>query len=216
MGDIVYGWHFLDSRGCAYGDYVPPAVGVWEPRIDNPEPCVRGYHGSPTILDALPYADGPILGRCEYRGVVWHPDGDKWAARERRCIARVDASALLRFAACHFAEAALKTAGIKDECSWNTIAVARRFALGAATVAEMSAAHDAARSASHSPARYAARYTAYPYAHNAARYASCYAHPYAARKAQSTWLESAWLESAALDLDTAPEWTRPEEEVPRG
>ena len=104
MDDITYGWHFLSADGTAYGGYRPPAVGVWEPPIEDPRPCVRGYHGSPTILKALEYATGPILGRCEYRGVVWHLDRAKWAARERRCIARVDASAWLRFAACHFAE----------------------------------------------------------------------------------------------------------------
>ena len=136
---LVLGWHFLSPSGTAYGGYRPSDIGVWEPAIENPSPCMRGYHGSPTILKALEYAQGPILGRCEYRGVVSHPDGGKWAARERRCIARVDASAWLRFAAAHFAEEAVVRAGMTDERSLEVIRVARRFALGQATQAELAA-----------------------------------------------------------------------------
>ena len=143
--DIILGWHFLSDDGTAFGGYRPPDVGVWEPPIDDPEPCLRGYHGSPTILKALGYAMGPILGRCEYRGVVWHADGDKWAARERRCTARVDASAWLRFAACHFAEEACRVAAVTDAAAATAIRVAREFALGQATAQELASARDSAR-----------------------------------------------------------------------
>ena len=205
MEDIIYGWHFLSADGTAYRGYRPPAVGVWEPPIENPEPCIRGYHGSPTILKALGYATGHILGRCEYRGVVWDADGTKWAARERRCIARVDASAWLRFAACHFAEEALRAAGVTDKRSHNAISVARRFAIGEATAADLAAARDAARSAAWSAARSAAWSAARDAAWDAARYAAGDAARSAAWSARRR-AEEQWLESAALDLDCAPEW----------
>lgn len=179
--DIVLGWHFLSPAGTAYNGYRPPAVGVWEPPIDDPAPCVRGYHGSPTVLKALGYATGPILGRCEYRGVVWHADGEKWAARERRCIARVDASAWLRFAACHFAEDACLVAAVTDAAAATAIRVAREFALGQATAQELASARVSACASACDSAR-----------------ASAWASAWAA--------EEAWLESAALDLDCAPAW----------
>ena len=171
--DIIYGWHFLSPDGTAYGGYRPPAVGVWEPPIDHPSPCTRGYHGSPTILKALVYANGPILGRCEYRGVVWDADGMKWAARERRCIARVDASAWLRFAACHFAEEACRVAGVTDKRIHNAIAVSRRYALGQATADELASAYAAAYASAYAYAAYAAAYVASAAA--SAAYAAAYA-----------------------------------------
>ena len=145
--DIILGWHFLSADGTAYNGYRPPAVGVWEPPIDKPEPCVRGYHGSPTILKALVYASGPILGRCEYRAVVRHADGDKWAARERRCIARVDASRLLRYFAAHVAEEAMRRFGWTDPRSWAATQAARDYADRKIDSAARSAAWSAAEAA---------------------------------------------------------------------
>ena len=145
--DIVLGWHFLSPAGTAYGGYRPPAVGEWEPVIESPEPCLRGYHGSPTILAALEYANGPILGRCEFRGVVMHADGRKWAARERRCIARVDASRLLWYFAAHVAEEAMLAAKWTDPRSWAATQAARDYADGRIDSAAHSAAYSAAYSA---------------------------------------------------------------------
>ena len=184
--DIILGWHFLSDDGTAFGGYRPPDIGMWEPPIENPEPCVRGYHGSPTILKALGYATGPILGRCEYRGVAWHGDRDKWAARERRCIARVDASSWLRFAAAHIAERAIVRAGVTYERCHEAIRVARRFALGGATAEELHAAYASAYAAAYASA-------------NASAYAA-----YAAARAAAWADEEQWLEEAALDLDCAP------------
>ena len=226
--DIILGWHFLSPAGTAYNGYRPPAVGVWEPPIDNPKPCVRGYHGSPTILKALQYATGPILGRCEYRGVVWHGDRDKWAARERRCIARVDASSWLRFAAAHIAERAIVRAGVTDERCHEAIRVARRFALGVATAEELraapraapravahaaasDAAHAAVRAAAWAAVRAAAWVSAYDAAHAAASYyaayaaanASAYAAAYAAASAASAASAAAAYAAAAADAAAA-------------
>lgn len=203
--DIILGWHFLSDDGTAFGGYRPPDIGIWEPPIKNPEPCVRGYHGSPTILKALQYAQGPVLGRCEYRGVVWHGDRDKWAARGRRCIARVDASSWLRFAAAHIAERAIIRAGVTDERCHEAIRVARRFALGEATAEELCAVRNASHAAAH-----AARASAY-YAAHAAAYAAAAAAAYAAAAADAAYANAAawadeeqWFEEAALDLDCAP------------
>mgnify|MGYP000858844208 CR=1 FL=1 len=204
MEDIIYGWHFLSTHGTAYGGYRPPAVGAWEPPIENPEPCVRGYHGSPTVLKALRYAPGPILGRCEYRGVVWHGDGTKWAARERRCIARVDASAWLRFAACHFAEEALSMAGVTDKRSHNAVAVARRFALGLATANEMGFVGGAAYAVAYANPVHIAR-AAYAAAFAAGHSAEGAAYAAALHSVLLAKATERWLESAALDLDCAPE-----------
>ena len=202
--DIIYGWHFLDSRGRAYGHYRPPAVGIWEPPIDKPEPCVRGYHGSPTILKALVYASGPILGRCEYRAVVRHADGDKWAARERRCIARVDASRLLRYFAAHVAEEAMRRFGWTDPRSWAATQAARDYADRKIDSAARSAAWSAAWSAAEaewSAARSAAWSAAWSAEWSAARSA-----------AEAEWSAAErWLDSAALDLDGEAEWEVPGE-----
>ena len=203
--DIVYGWHFLQEDGVAWGGYRPPAVGVWEPPIDNPSPCVRGYHGSPTVLKALTYAAGPILGRCEYRGVVYGVCGDKWAARERRCIARVDASAWLRFAACRFAEEAMLAAGVADERATSAVRVARDFALGLASAQALAAARDAAWDAACAAARDAARDGARDAAWDAAWAATRDAARDAAWAATRD-AQEAWMEAAALDLDSAPTW----------
>ena len=223
--DIVLGWHFLSPTGTAYNGYRPPAVGVWEPPIENPEPCVRGYHGSPTILKALQYATGPILGRCEYRGVVWHADGEKWAARERRGIARVDASAWLRFAACHLAEEACRVAAVTDAAAATAIRVAREFALGQATAEELTSARVSAWTSARAGARAGAWASAWDSAWESAwtsaragaragAWASAWASAWESARASareraraSAWAaEEAWLESAALDLDCAPAW----------
>ncbi len=216
--DIVYGWHFIDESGRAHGGYVPPPVGEWEPPIDNPEPCLRGYHGSPTILAALRYANGPILGRCEYRGVVWHDDGRKFAARERRCVARVDASRLLWYFAAHVAEEAMHAAKWTDPRSWAATRAARDFAdgkisdaaLAAARAAALAAARDVAGAAAGAAALAAAGAAALAAAGAAARAAAWAAARDVAGAA--AWdvacsRQATWLDAAALDLDVEPAWT---------
>ena len=142
MSDIVIGYHFLSADGTAYRGYRPAPVGEWEPDIPSPVLCKRGYHGSLRILDALGYAMGPILQRCEYRGVVY--DDDKFVAVSRRALARADATSLLRIFAARCAESALALVANPDPRSLAACEVARRHALGMATNAELAAARAAA------------------------------------------------------------------------
>jgi len=95
---MTTGWHFAaqpgvlrDGRAFTLGETL---------RHEGPVvPCDRGYHASPTVLDALRYAPGPYLYRVELGGTIV-PHGDpvnKYAASERTAISGgADASPLLR------------------------------------------------------------------------------------------------------------------------
>ena len=90
--ETVFGWHFVNDT--LRGGSPIPKNGVWLPKIDNILMCRSGYHGSSNPFDALKYAPGPVLCRCEYRGeIVW--DTDKFVAQERRIIDRADVTELL-------------------------------------------------------------------------------------------------------------------------
>ena len=175
--DIVIGWHFLAKDGTSHNGYRPAPVGEWETVIEDPVLCERGYHGSLRLIEALGYAPGPILQRCEYRGVVH--DDDKFVATTRRAIVRADASALLRMFAAYVAEEAMESAKWADERSWAATSAANLYALGLISAADLSAAESAARLAAESAARSAAW--------SAARLA-----------------QNAWLEAAVLDLPDEP------------
>jgi len=194
VSDTVIAYHFLSADGTVYGGYRPAPVGEWEPDIPDPVLCKRGYHGSIRILDALGYAAGPILQRCEYRGVVY--GDDKLVAVSRRALCRADATALLRLFAVRCAEGALALVINPDPRSLAACEVARRHALGQATNAELSAARDAARDAAWDAASDAASVAAWDAAWDAAWYAAWVEAGDAAWDAQN-----AWLESACLDLD---------------
>lgn len=91
----IRGWHFV---GDTLRDGSPiPDDGVWLPKIEGAlNLCERGYHGSKHPLDALQYAPGGTLCRCEYRGEIVHGD-DKFCASERRIIWRADATEMLDY-----------------------------------------------------------------------------------------------------------------------
>lgn len=93
----IYGWHFI-GKTLRDGTPIPPD-GVWLPRIANPIPCERGYHGSAHPLDALKYAPGSTLCYDEYRGkIIEHGDPvDKFVGEQRRILRRMDATELLRY-----------------------------------------------------------------------------------------------------------------------
>ena len=218
MTNTVIAYHFLSSDGTANGGYRPAPVGEWEPEIPDPVLCQRGYHGSVRVLDALKYATGPILQRCEYRGVV-HGD-DKLVAVSRRALCRANATALLRIFAVRCAEEALSRLAKPDPRSLAACEVASRHALGQATDRELAAAWtaawaaawtaawtaagDAARAAAGAAAgaaawdaaRDAAGDAAWAAAWDAARDAA-----WAAAGAAAWDAQNSWLESACLDLD---------------
>ncbi len=211
--DIVIGWHFLAEDGTSHNGYHPAPVGEWEPVIENPVLCQRGYHGSLRLIDALKYAPGPILQRCEYRGVVF--GDDKFVATTRRAIVRADASAVIRMFAAHVAEEAITRSNWRDARSWAATQAARMHALCLISDADLAAtrlaawsatrlaARLAARSAAESAAWSAARSAAWSAAWSAAESAAWSAAESAARSAAES-AQNAWLEAAILDLPDEP------------
>jgi hypothetical protein len=147
------------------------------PKIENIEPCKRGYHlceGETQLVSWL----GPSIWEAEWRGDRMESP-DKIVVSEARLVRKLatwnDRTA--RLFACDCAERVLLIFESKypgDSRPRAAIEVSRRFAIGNASQAELDAARyaawdaarDAARDAAYA-ARYAARYAAY-----AARYAA--------------------------------------------
>ena len=95
-------WHFLASdKRLGYGDNRVVQVGKTY-RYKGKEPiklCKRGMHGSAKILDALQYAPGPIICKVELGGEVIKGD-DKAVATDRKVLAMIDGTKVLRKFAC--------------------------------------------------------------------------------------------------------------------
>ena len=107
--------------------------------------CERGYHASPSWLDALQYAQGSIACIVDLEKPI--KGDDKWVSNTCTIIKMVDATKVLRTFACDCAERALKRANVTEERSWNAITVSRLYNEGKATREELAAARDAARDA---------------------------------------------------------------------
>jgi hypothetical protein len=90
----LLGWHFIGNK---LRDGSPvPEDGVWLPEIIPVVLCTSGYHGSINPFDALQFAPGATLCRCEYSGTIIH-DHNKFVASQRRIVARMDATEMLRY-----------------------------------------------------------------------------------------------------------------------
>jgi len=162
-------------------------------------PCQHGLHASVRALDALQYApNGPGLVVCRARlsgTVVAHGNPvDKHAASHREVLWMADCDAGLRRFTCDVTESALlreRAAGREpDPRSWEAVRVARLYAEGAATAAELDAAWDAAMAAAWAAwaaARAAARDAAWAAARDAAM-AAAWAARNAARAAYEPFL----------------------------
>jgi len=125
------------------------------------EPCVRGYHASPTLWAALTYAPGPIACFVELSGkTVPHGDPiDKHAARSRKLIAAVNIDRKLRHFAADCAEHVLwiyEGDYPNDLRPRNAFQAARGFADGRIDAAARAAARAAAGAAARAAARAAA------------------------------------------------------------
>ena len=75
-----------------------PLKGKWLKHDGDVVPCHRGLHASPTPFNALQYAPGEILHQVELGGTIV-PHGnpvDKFAATERKIIATIDCTPILR------------------------------------------------------------------------------------------------------------------------
>lgn len=147
------GWHFLLADGkCRYGDGCKPVKGRWLRIPDGISPvmCLTGFHASLRAIDALGYAPGPVVEWVELRGEI-KTDTDKAVARERKCLAKADATSVLHEFACWCAEQALladrKRGREPDKRSWAAVRTKRRWLAGKATDMDLAAAWDAAGAA---------------------------------------------------------------------
>ena len=92
--DSIKAWHFV-GKTLRDGSRIP-RNGVWLKYSGAIEICQAGYHASREPFDALTYAPGDTLCLVECRGAVIE-QADKLVCSERRIIARMDASELLRY-----------------------------------------------------------------------------------------------------------------------
>jgi hypothetical protein len=157
---------------------------------------------SKSALGALACALGPWLRRVELRGEMLI-DKDRAFARERVTLAGpVDVSRELRIFACDCAERALPAFEAEhpgDDRPRRAIEVARRFADGDATMAEMQDAQAAAEAAA-GDTGYAAGYAARGAAQYTAQYAARAAARAAAAGADAWTTEREWQESRLTEL----------------
>ncbi len=143
-------WHFLPADGrLANGDGRKVVVGgtlsvEGKIKLQDRHSNGWGLHGSWRILDALGYASGPCVERCEVWGdVAWGVD--QLAGRHRRTLAMADASDVLHHFACDWAEralwgVALQTGRAPDPRSLAAIETKRRWLRGEATDEELAGA----------------------------------------------------------------------------
>lgn len=150
--DTMTGWHF--SGATLRDGRALPTIGEWLVHAGPIVPCHSGLHMSPHPFDALRYAKGPLLHHVELRGdIIAHGrPTDKYVGRERRIVATLDATQLMRRFA---ADQALAVANL-----WDMPPIVREYLTilnesqrAAARAAAMNAAWDAARTAAWDAAR---------------------------------------------------------------
>jgi hypothetical protein len=165
----IEGWHFSLEGGQCGKDakkYVRP--GETMSVSGEIEPCKWGLHASERALDALRVAPiGPVItvSRVALWGDLAAHDGDKWAARRRRCIWQADATTALWLYACDEVDRVLlaeREAGREPHAdTWAAVAVRRAWVAGNATDADVQAAYRAAYRAAYLAAYRAAYRAAY-------------------------------------------------------
>ena len=197
----LYKWLTSDMRTSVQRAQWPTPVGEWT-KPEKPVLCESGWHAmhEKDVFTHLPLGIGAQLWRVEVRGAVVEGD-NKIAAESMRllyCLGETTDSNLRLFA-CDVAEDALSLIDSPDPRSIAAIEVARRYAVGDATSAELcaagAAAWDAARDAAwdaagdaRDAARDAARAAAGVAAGYAAGVAAGDAAWSAARARYSNWL----------------------------
>jgi len=131
------------------GDELPWVVGETR-RIEGEVALYfRGYHSSPTILDALGYAPGPVACVVEVSEPVGK-DSSKQVSRTRTLIAALDATRVLHEFTCRVAEDVLsifENQFPNDKRPREVIETKRKWLMGTATNEELAAAGEAARDA---------------------------------------------------------------------
>ena len=150
-------WHFLpEDKRLGYGDGRLVEVGQTLECEGKPELCSNGMHGSVRLIDALKYANGPIVCRVEIAGDVIEGE-DKLCGRRRTVLWVLDATQLLHEFACTCAEDALALVEQPDERSVAAIEAKRKWLKGEITDEELDAARAAVRAAAWDVAWSAAR-----------------------------------------------------------
>lgn len=118
----------------------PKRIGAWV-KVEGPlEVCKNGIHvarGEKELL--VHWLSGPEVYEVEVRGDRIDAE-DKACVRECRLVRRVLDERSLRLFAADCAESALSVANVTDERSWDAVRVARLFAVGAASNADLAAA----------------------------------------------------------------------------
>jgi len=153
-------WHFLREdrklRFPPHTEITPGSVVTAEGELKM---CKNGCHASIRPIDALGYAQGPIVCRVELSGEIIE-DTDKVCARHRKVLWMADATHTLHEFACWCAEQALireREAGREpDPRSWAAIEAKRKWLCGEISDKELAAAWDAAWAAARAAARAAA------------------------------------------------------------
>ncbi|MDE2097395.1 MAG: hypothetical protein KGL39_09140 [Patescibacteria group bacterium] len=176
----IIGWHFARRNNwLGYGDNRKIMNGESLSVEGEIVPCKNGLHVGVTAMDALRYASGPRLYRCELSGDLRaHGDPiDKYAGRTRLALAGgEDATPFLRASARQFAADVLHL--------WDTPEIVRQYLLSG----DKSLRRAAAEAARAEAARAAAAFDI--------------------RAKQSAWLESAalaWIERGEIPAVTIPE-----------
>ena len=68
MSNVLLAYHFLsEDMTTNFGNEPPWTVGESRSVAGEIIPCERGYHGSPTLWNALTYAPGPVACLVELR-----------------------------------------------------------------------------------------------------------------------------------------------------
>ena len=149
-----------DDMRSGYGEEGPWQVGERREVKGRLELCLNGYHWSEDWFDALVYARGNVAAIVEVPSRGNRTHGTKGCSRWQTLVAAVNVDRELRLFAVDCAERALhreRDAGREpDPRSWAALDVARRYADGTATVADMDVARAAASAAAWAAAKAAA------------------------------------------------------------
>lgn len=132
---IAYWFAMADEQGRAYSPNKPDERWeVGQTRTLNGEiiPCRYGFHGSPTLWQALKYAPGPIACKVELSGTIVQ-EHDKLAASQKTLLAAVNVERELQLFAADCAEHVLDLFELEcpnDDRPRKAIAAARGYADG--------------------------------------------------------------------------------------
>jgi len=165
----VLAWHFIPASGClAYDEPLKSEAGYTYSigKNEMPELCACGMHGSVKALDALKYAESPIISRVAIYGDVQTGD-DKICGRHRDVLWVGDVSRVLH----EFSVWSVRNTPIgngrtvwdllTDEHSRNAVVAKERWLRGEITDAQLAAARAAARDAAWSAPRAAVKKAAW-------------------------------------------------------